>query len=198
MKHIEMVRNYRLSSTAASTVKIADTPTLFAQIAQPNKSYVAIPKVSSCRRRYIPIGFLPESVIAGDKLFIIPEAEIYHFGVLTSSIHNAWMRLVAGRLKSDYSYTSTMVYNTFAWPTPNDQQKTNIERSAQAILDARALYPESSLADLYDEVTMPPELRKAHKENDKAVMQAYGFSHNVTEEQIVAKLFDLYKKLISQ
>ena len=197
MKHIEMVRQYRLSSTAFSTVKIAETPTLFAQIAQPNKDFVAIPKVSSCRRRYIPIGFLSKDIIAGDKLFIIPDAEIYHFGVLTSNVHNAWMRLVAGRLKSDYSYTSTMVYNTFPWPSPTEEQKVKIEQTAQAILDARAIYPDSSLADLYDEVTMPPELRKAHQANDRAVMEAYGFpvKNDFTESKCVAELFKLYQRM---
>ena len=196
MKHIERVRNYRLSSTASSTVKIAEIPTLFAQIAQPNKDYVAIPKVSSCRRRYIPIGFLSKEIIAGDKLFIIPDAELFHFGVLTSNVHNAWMRMVAGRLKSDYSYTSTMVYNTFPWPNPTDEQKAKIEKTAQAILDARTLYPNSSLADLYDELAMPVELRKAHQDNDRAVMQAYGFNvKTMTESQCVAELFKLYQEM---
>ena len=195
MKHIEMVRQYRLSSAADSTVKLADTPTLFAQIAQPNKDYVAIPKVSSCRRRYIPMGFLPKEIIAGDKLFIIPDADIYHFGVLTSNVHNAWMRLVAGRLKSDYSYTSTMVYNTFPWPSPTSEQKSKIECSAQLILDARAMYPEASLADLYDDLAMPVELRKAHRANDAAVMEAYGFRKDMTEAEIVAELFKMYQKL---
>ncbi len=196
MRHIEIVRQYRLSSTAASTVKIADTPTLFAQVAQPSKDYVAIPKVSSCRRRYIPIGFLSKDIIAGDKLFIIPDAEKYHFGVLTSNVHNAWMRLVAGRLKSDYSYTSTMVYNTFPWPSPTAEQKEKIEQTAQQILDARAKYPDASLADLYDELTMPVELRRAHQQNDRAVMEAYGFHvKTMTESQCVAELFKLYQEL---
>ena len=197
MKHLEIVREYRASSTAPSTRKLAETPTLFAQVAQPDKSYVAIPAVSTSRRQYIPIGFLPKEIIAGHKLFIIPEAEIYHFGVLTSVVHNAWMRMVAGRMKSDYSYTSTMVYNTFPWPTPTEKQKEKIESTAQAILDAREMFPDNSLADLYDEMTMPPELRKAHHANDAAVLEAYGFPKDATESDIVARLFKMYQELTS-
>ena len=196
LRHIEKVREYRLSSDAASTVKIAETPTLFAQIAQPNTRYVALPKVSSQRRRYIPIGYLNPDVIAGDKLFIIPDSTIYQFGILNSNVHMAWMRVVAGRLKSDYSYTSTTVYNTFPWPTPTEEQKKKIEETAQGILDARAKYPNSSLADLYDPRTMPPELLKAHALNDKAVMQAYGFSiKDTSEADCVAKLMKMYQEL---
>ena len=195
MRHLEIVREYRASSTAPSTRKLAETPTLFAQVAQPDKSYVAIPAVSTSRRQYIPIGFLPKEIVAGHKLFIIPEAEIYHFGVLTSVVHNAWMRMVAGRMKSDYSYTSTMVYNTFPWPTPSDKQKERIEATAQAILDAREMFPDNSLADLYDEMTMPPELRKAHRANDAAVLEAYGFPRDASESDIVARLFKMYQKL---
>ena len=195
MKHLEIVREYRASSTAPSTRKLAETPTLFAQVAQPDKSYVAIPAVSTSRRQYIPIGFLPKEIIAGHKLFIIPEAEIYHFGVLTSVVHNAWMRMVAGRMKSDYSYTSTMVYNTFPWPSPTEKQQEKIEATAQAILDAREMFPDNSLADLYDEMTMPPELRKAHRANDAAVLEAYGFPKDATESDIVARLFKMYQEL---
>ncbi len=195
MKHLEIVREYRASSTAPSTRKLAETPTLFAQVAQPDKSYVAIPAVSTCRRQYIPIGFLPKEVVAGHKLFIVPDAEIYHFGILTSNVHNAWMRMVAGRMKSDYSYTSTMVYNTFPWPTPDEKQRQKIEATAQAILDARALYPDNCLADLYDEMTMPPELRKAHRANDAAVIDAYGFPKDATDSEIVARLFKMYQSL---
>lgn len=195
MKHLEIVREYRASSTAPSTRKLAETPTLFAQVAQPDKSYVAIPAVSTCRRQYIPIGFLPKEIIAGHKLFVIPEAGIYHFGVLTSIVHNAWMRMLAGRMKSDYSYTSTMVYNTFPWPKPTDKQKEKIEATAQAILNTRAQFPDNCLADLYDEMTMPPELRKAHRANDAAVLEAYGFPKDASESDIVARLFVMYQEL---
>ena len=141
-------------------------------------------------------GFLSEDVIVGDKLYVVENVGLYHFGVLTSSIHNSWMRLVAGRMKSDYSYSNTIVCNNFPWPTPTDAQKEKIEKTAQAILDARNLYPDCSLADLYDETTMPVELRRAHQDNDKAVMEAYGFSRkNITEADIVAELFKLYEKM---
>ena len=128
---------------------------------------------------------------------LIPGAEIYHFGVLTSNVHMAWVRAVCGRIKSDYRYSKDVVYNNFPWPTPTDAQKAKIEQTAQAILDARALYPDASLADLYDETTMPPELRKAHQQNDRAVMQAYGFSvKDMTESKCVAELMRMYQKLI--
>ena len=153
--------------------------------------------VSSERRRYIPIGYLDSSVIAGNKLFIIANAEVYHFGVLISNVHMAWMRTVASRLKSDYTYSKDIVYNNFPWCNPNEKQKEKIEKTAQGILDARALYPDSSLADLYDEVTMPPELRKAHQQNDRAVMEAYGFSvKEMTESKCVAELMKMYQDMI--
>ena len=140
--------------------------------------------------------FLSKEVIPGDKLFMLPSASLYSLGVLTSNVHMAWMRAVCGRLKSDYSYSNTIVYNNFPWPTLTDEQKSKIEQTAQQILDARALYPDSSLADLYDELTMPVELRRAHQQNDRAVMQAYGFNvKNMTESQCVAELFKLYQEL---
>lgn len=143
------------------------------------------------------MGYLGKETIAGDKLFIIPDATTYHFGVLISNVHMAWMRAVCGRLKSDYSYSINVVYNNFPWPTPTDKQKAKIEQTAQAILDARALYPDSSLADLYDETTMPPELRKAHQNNDRAVMEAYGFSvRDMTESRCVAELMRMYQELV--
>ena len=172
MKRIESVREFRANSVAAGTRKFAETPTLFCQIAQPDSDYIAIPKTSSERRKYIPIGFLSKNVIASDLLFLIPEASLYHFGILTSNVHNAWMRTVCGRLKSDYRYAKDIVYNIFPWPSPTAEQKAKIEQTSQEILNARALYPDSSLADLYDELTMPVELRRAHQHNDKAVMQA--------------------------
>lgn len=198
LRHIEKVREYRLSSNATSTVQLAEIPTLFAQIAQPSTRYVALPKVSSQRRRYIPIGYLEPDIIAGDKLFIIPDSTIYQFGILNSNVHMAWMRVVAGRLKSDYSYTSTTVYNTFPWVEPTANQKKKIEETAQEILDARANFPNSSLADLYDPRIMPHELQKAHTANDKAVMQAYGFSKDMAESEIVAELMKLYQQYTSK
>ena len=196
MKRIESVREFRANSVAAGTRKFAETPTLFCQIAQPDSDYIAIPKTSSERRKYIPIGFLSKNVIASDLLFLIPEASLYHFGILTSNVHNAWMRTVCGRLKSDYRYAKDIVYNNFPWPSPTAEQKAKIEQTAQEILDARALYPDSSLADLYDELTMPVELRRAHQHNDKAVMQAYGFWGKLnTESECVAELMKMYQNL---
>lgn len=192
---VKKVRKSRLQSTFKQTRDLADTPTLFREQLNP-RTYLAVPKVSSENRKYVPIGYLDESVIPGDKLFIIPNASLYDFGVLTSNVHMAWMRAVAGRLEMRYSYSNTIVYNNFPWPTPTPAQKERIEKTAQAILDARALYPESSLADLYDELTMPVELRKAHRANDKAVMEAYGFWGKLNSEAAcVAELMKLYKAL---
>ena len=207
MKRIGNVRTYRLKSTKAATVQRAEMPTLFGEMRPCESDYIAIPKVSSEQRRYIPIDYLKAEVLAGDKLFQMPHATLYHFGVLTSSVHMAWMRTVCGRLEMRYSYSNTIVYNNFPWPdlfgsntatSPKRRGREieeKIEQTAQAILDARAKYPDSSLADLYDETTMPPELRKAHKENDKAVMQAYGFNQKMSESEIVAELFKMYEKL---
>ena len=196
MRRVESVRNFRANSVAAGTRKFADTPTLFCQIAQPDTDYIIVPSASSEKRRYIPMGFVSNEVIASNLVFLIPDATLYHFGILTSNVHMAWMRTVCGRLKSDYRYAKDIVYNNFPWPTPTEAQKAKIEQTAQAILDARSLYPDSSLADLYDEVTMPPELRKAHQANDRAVMQAYGFQvKDFTESDCVAELFKLYKSL---
>ncbi len=195
MKRVAAVKEMREKSTSASTKKAAETPMLFQTICQPDAEYLAFPRVSSQRRKYIPMTFLQSTEICGDKLIIVPLARMYHFGVLMSNVHNAWMRLVSGRLKSDYSYSSS-VYNNFPWPTPTDAQKAKIEETAQAILDARALYPDSSLADLYDETTMPPELRRAHQQNDRAVMAAYGFPvKDFTESDCVAELLKMYKEL---
>lgn len=197
LKRIENVRQFRLSSNRQNTYKAAETPTLFATILELEKNYIALPKVSSQRRRYIPIDYLTPDIIPGDKIFVMPNATIYDFGIITSNVHMAWMRTVAGRLKSDYSYSNTIVYNNFPWPTPTPDQKAEIEKTAQGILDARALFPDSSLADLYDPVTMPPELLKAHQNNDKAVMRAYGFDiKNTSESDCVAKLFKMYEELV--
>lgn len=190
------VQAFREASPKAATVKSAEFPTLFQQIRQPDTNFILIPRVSSEGRKYIPIGFLSPDHIVSDAIQFIPDATLFHFGVLTSGVHMAWTRVVCGRLKSDYRYSNDIVYNNFPWPTPSDAQKEKIEQAAQAILDARALYPESSLADLYDEMAMPPELRKAHRANDAAVLEAYGFPKDLTENGIVARLFTMYQELI--
>ncbi|MBR7074211.1 MAG: methylase [Oscillospiraceae bacterium] len=196
MRRLAAVREMRLASSAAPTRALADKPYLFFSSPQTDSNYLCIPEVSSERRRYIPIGFMDKSVIASNKLLIIPDAEIYHFGVLTSNVHMAWTRVVCGRLKSDYQYSGAIVYNNFPWPSPTDAQKALIEQTAQGILDARALYPDASLADLYDELTMPPELRRAHQQNDRAVMAAYGFPvKGFTESDCVAALMRMYQEL---
>ncbi|MBR4563389.1 MAG: class I SAM-dependent DNA methyltransferase [Paludibacteraceae bacterium] len=192
------VREYRLQSPSAGTRKIADTPTHFHVENMPKGSYIVIPQVSSQRRRYIPMGYMDDGVLCSDKVRIMSEGQLYHFGILESNVHMAWMRTICCRLKSDYSYTINDVYNNFPWCQSTEEQKARIELTAQAILDARAKYPDSSLADLYDEVTMPPELRRAHQENDRAVMAAYGFSTKMTESECVAELFRLYKELTTK
>lgn len=196
MKRVENVRELRINSNRAATRKLADVPTRFSTENMPKGNFIIVPKVSSERRRYIPMGFMSPNVMASDLVFLIPDATLYHFGMLESNVHMAWMRAVCGRLKSDYRYSKDVVYNNFPWPTPTEGQKQKIEQTAQAILDARALYPDSSLADLYDEVLMPPELRKAHQDNDRAVMEAYGFDvKTMTESKCVAELFKLYQEL---
>ena len=196
MERVEQVRQFRLNSTKAATQRSADTPTLFQEIRHPDSEYIIIPRHSSETRRYIPFGFVQPQIVVNDAVQIIPDAKIYHFGIMMSNVHMAWTRAVCGRIKSDYRYSKDVVYNNFPWPTPTDTQKAKIEQTAQAILDARARYPESSLADLYDELTMPPELRKAHQDNDRAVMQAYGFSvRDMTESKCVAELMKMYQKL---
>jgi hypothetical protein len=199
MERVQKVRQYRLSSPKEATRKQANIPTLFTEIRQPEGNYIVIPKVSSENRRYIPLGFLTHDVICNNTIKFVPDATLYHFGILCSNVHNAWMRTVAGRLEMRYQYSNTVVYNNFPWPEPTDDQKAKIEQTAQAILDARALYPDCSLADLYDEVTMPPELRKAHQQNDRAVMQTYGFDvKTMTETTCVAELMKRYQKLVSK
>lgn len=225
MERVQKVKEMRLASTKEATRKFADYPTRFMELRQPETDYLLVPRVSSEQRRYIPIGYMPKDVISTDANMVLPNATLYHFGVLTSNVHNAWMRAVCGRLKSDYRYSNTIVYNNFPWPQqfkidnsklkmengkwtlsgedlPADKKELSIFHSqlsiintAQAILDARAKYPDSSLADLYDETLMPPELRKAHQANDRAVMAAYGFSTKMTESECVAELFKMYEKL---
>ena len=164
----------------------------------PKGNYIVIPQVSSQNRDYIPMGYMDERVLCSDKVRLMPEGTLYHVGILESNVHMAWMRVVCARLKSDYSYTVNNVYNNFPWPKVTDEQRERIAQTAQAILDARALYPDSSLADLYDPVTMPPELLKAHRDNDRAVMAAYNFPTTMQENEIVARLFTLYSDLIQQ
>ena len=196
LERIAKVRDYRLASPKAATRKKAETPMLFDEVRECVSDYVAIPKVSSETRRYIPMEYLSKEIIPGDKLFMLPAASLYSLGVMMSNVHMAWMRTTCGRLEMRYSYSNTIVYNNFPWPNPTDEQRAKIEQTAQAILDARALYPESSLADLYDELTMPVELLKAHQDNDRAVMRAYGFDvRTMTESQCVAELFKLYQEL---
>ena len=197
LQRIEAVRKMRLESNRAATRKLADVPTHFCTENMPNSNFIIVPKVSSERRRYVPMGFMSPDVLASDLVFLIPDATLYHLGVLESNVHMAWMRAVCGRLKSDYRYSKDVVYNNFPWPNPTDEQKAKIEKTAQAILDARALYPDSSLADLYDELTMPVELRRAHQNNDRAVMEAYGWkaSSQFSESVCVAELFKLYQEI---
>ena len=194
---VEAVREFRLSSKAKTTKGYAKVPQLFAQITQPVTDFLIVPSVSSERRRYVPIGFATSETVASNAVQIVPNATLYHFGVLTSNVHMAWMRAVCGRLKSDYRYSKEIVYNNFPWPAPTDEQRSKIEQTAQAILDARALYPDCSLAEMYgDKMYLFPELLKAHQQNDKAVMQAYGFWGKLnTESACVAELMKMYQKL---
>jgi len=196
MKRIENVKQFRQKSVSPGTVKLAETPTRFHVENDPSSTYLVLPETSSENRLYIPIGFLEPNALCSNAVRILPNATLYHFGVLTSSTHMAWMRTVAGRLKSDYRYSKDIVYNNFPWPNPTPAQKEKIEQTAQAILDARERYPDASLADLYDELTMPPDLRKAHQANDKAVWEAYGKPWPLDDEPAcVAYLMKMYQLL---
>lgn len=199
LERIALCRQDRLASPDAGRQKLADTPHLFRETHNP-ETYIIVPSVSSERRRYVPMGFLKADTIPTNLVLIIPDATLYHFGILESNVHMAWMRAVCGRLKSDYRYSKDVVYNNFPWPTPTEEQRAKIEQTAQQILDARALYPDSSLADLYDELTMPVELRRAHQQNDRAVMAAYGFpiKNDFTESRCVAELFKMYQELTTK
>ena len=200
MERIELCKADRLTG-ADDRKKLAETPALFRETKNPDTAIV-VPRHSSENRRYIPFGFIGKDMILTDAAMCIPEAGVYEFGVLESNIHMAWVRAVCGRIKSDYRYSKDIVYNNFPWPTPTEQQKQKIEQTAQAVLDARSLYPDCSLADLYDELTMPPELRKAHHQNDIAVMQAYGFTKGSeaykSEAACVAELMKRYQQLCTQ
>ncbi len=200
MERVRKVKEFRLSCNSPDTQKYAERPTLPTRLAyysaDRNTDVLLVPIVSSQRRKYLPIGYVDKDTIVSYSCMVIPEATTYQFGILESNVHTAWMRTFCGRLKSDYRYSNTIVYNNFPWPSPTEEQKAKIEETAQAILNARALYPDCSLADLYDELTMPPELRKAHQENDKAVMRAYGFDvKTTTESSCVAELMKMYQKL---
>lgn len=196
MKRIEAVRNFRLSSKSAGTVKLADSPTRFHVECMPKEEYILFPQTSSEKRFYIPIGFMSPDVFCSNAVRVIPGASLYHFGVLTSIVHMAWTRVVSGRLETRYQYSANNVYNNFPWPLIEDETKrVKIEQTAQGILDARNLFPESSMADLYDDLVMPAELRKAHHANDAAVLEAYGFPKDATESEIVARLFKMYQEL---
>lgn len=196
MDRLEMVKNHRLNSKRKSTQELAYTPYAFGENRQPNSDYLIVPRVSSENRRYIPIGYLSKNVITSDAALIIPEAKLYHFAILSSNVHMSWMRAVAGRLESRYRYSALVVYNNFPWPSLTDTQKKKLNETANEILKARAKYPKMSLADLYHELTMPPELRKAHQDNDRLVMDIYGMDVRTTKESdAVERLFEMYNQM---
>lgn len=196
LKRVEAVRQFRLASKSEGTRKLADKQTRFHVETFPTKPFLVMPLTSSEKRRYVPIGYLQPDTLASNLVVVVADAELWHFGIVTSNVFMAWMRAVCGRLETRYRITKDNVYNNFPWPNPGPEQKAKIEQTAQAILDARAKYPGSSLADLYDETVMPADLRAAHRENDKAVMQAYGFKLKMTESEVVADLFKLYEELV--
>ena len=198
LKRVEAVRDFRLASKSEGTRKLADKPTHFHVENMPNGYYIIVPRHSSENRKYLPMGFMPADILCGDANLMIANASPFHFGVLVSSVHMAWMRVICGRLKSDYRYSKDVVYNNYPWPDVTEEQRERIAQTAQGVLAARALYPDSSLADLYDPITMPPELLKAHRDNDRAVMAAYGFPATLQESEIVARLFTLYSTLVKQ
>jgi len=194
LERVKKVKEFRLASTAEPTRKSAGKPTQFFYINQPKTKYLILPGISSSIRAYIPIGFLEQDIIAGDNAWIIADASAYMFGVLISTMHMSWVRVVSGRMKSDYQYSASIVYNNFPWPEPTEKQRADIEVAAQGVLDARARFPDSSLADLYDPNTMPPELAKAHDRLDRLVEKAYGRSFD-SDAGRVAFLFERYQRL---
>lgn len=194
-KRVENVRLLRLASKRAGTRRLADRPTRFLVENMPNGDSIIIPSVSSEKRRYVPMGFIHKGTFASNLVLLIPSATLYHFGILESNVHMAWMRVVCGRLKSDYRYSKDVVYNNFPWPSPTAGQAEKIATTAQGILDARSHYPDSSLADLYNPNLMPYDLLEAHRANDRAVMAAYGFATRMTETECVSRLFDLYSAM---
>ena len=195
LRIIERVRKFRLASKSAGTRKLAEKPTRFHVENMPQSNFLVVPRVSSQRRKYIPIGFMNNNDLASDALLVVPNVNLYEFGIMNSTVHMSWVKNICGRLKSDYRYSANIVYNNFPWPKVTDVQKQKISKTAQAILDARNIYPDSSLADLYDPLTMPIELRKAHEANDRAVLKAYGLKPSATEPEIVQHLFTMYEEL---
>ena len=194
MDRIQKVREFRENNVTPGVRKLADTPAIFAQLRQPTTDYLLVPQTSSQNRRYIPIGYVTKDVIANPKVLTVENASLLLFGILESNVHMAWMRVVCGRLKSDYSYYPA-VYNGFPIPKITSEQKADIERTAQGILDARTQYPNSSLADLYHPNTMPIELKNAHDANNRVVMKAYNFDLKMTEQECVAELMKMYQNL---
>lgn len=195
MERIAKVKEKRLSSIREPTRRLAETPHLFGEIRQPESDYLLVPAVSSENREYIPMGFMSKDDIATNRVYVIPEASLYDFGIMTSNVHMAWTRAVCGRLEMRYNYSATIVYNNFPWPDPINSEREQIKETAQQIIDVRELYPDSSLADLYDDLSMPIELRKAHEANDRVVMEAYGFNwRTMSEADIVAELMNLYQE----
>ncbi len=196
LERVKAVRDYRLASKSPGTRKLAETPTRFHVENIPGSDYLLIPRVSSEYRRYIPIGFMSKNMLTSDSVLIMPKAKVYHFAILSSNVHMSWVRAVAGRLESRYRYSATVVYNNFPWVELTEEQKNQLRNTAQKILDARKLYPDASMADLYDELTMPPELRKAHQDNDRLVMEIYGMDVRTTKESdAVKKLFEMYNEM---
>jgi hypothetical protein len=195
LERIFKVREHRNSSNREATRKLSATPTLFGEIRQPETSFILIPRVSSENRKYIPMGIFTKENIASDTCMFVPDGTLFHFGMLTSMMHMTWVRYTCGRLKSDFRYSAEGVYNNYPWPiAPTDKQKQVVEEEAQAVLDARAQFPESSLADLYDPNTMPPVLVKAHQQLDKAVDLCYRSQSFTTEAKRIEYLFELYEK----
>ena len=195
LERVEKVRAFRRASSKAATRRKADTPALFDQIHLCPSDYLAFPKVSTANRRYLPFDYLKSEVIPGDLLFVLPDATLYRFGILTSSVHLAWMRAVGGRMKSDYRYSNTIVYNNFPWPKNSKRSGSEIEQTAREILSVRAMYSDRDFNFLYDDITMPPDLRNALQRNDQAVMKAYEFKPSLTEQEIVAELMKRYQVL---
>lgn len=200
IKRLDMIREYRLNSNSIQTKKLAEFPAKFHFENMPTEKYLVIPQTSSGRRRYVPMGFLNPDIMVNNKLQIMKNAGLYEFGILSSNVHNAWLRTVAGRLRDDFTYSVSVVYNTFPWPSPTDEQKVKIEQTAQGILDARKFYPNNCLADMYGEyMYMFPKLLTAHQNNDRAVMRAYGFDiKTTTESSCVAALMELYQEKIME
>ena len=197
-ERVGKVKAFRQLSKREGTQKLADTPHLFAELRQPTTNYLLIPSVSSELRQYVPMGYVSPDVIVTNAAFSLPHTTPYHFGVLTSRVHMAWMRTVCGRLRADYRYSNTIVYNTFLWPKSDPWQVMKIEEAGQKILDVRGKYPDCSFADLYDELTMPADLREAHRNNDAAVMEAYGLPVDMEEGALVRHLLELYGRKTGQ